>query len=204
MPENMPRIVTEPLSSRVLADVLPQPSRSLEWAKQAGIVVGASLFVAVCAQVTVPLPVTPVPLTLQNFAVLAVALTLGSRRGFAALALYLAEGASGLPVFNPAGPGGVAQLFGATGGFLMAYPFVAFVAGWIYEHTSRRFAWAAVAGLAGEVVLFAGGLGWLFVLTHSLSQTIRWGLYWFVFAEVIKIMLAAGLSSGWTKLKAKS
>ena len=204
MPENMPRIVTEPLSSRVLADVLPQPSRSLEWAKQAGIVVGASLFVAVCAQVTVPLPVTPVPLTLQNFAVLAVALTLGSRRGFAALALYLAEGASGLPVFNPAGPGGVAQLFGATGGFLMAYPFVAFVAGWIYEHTSRRFAWAAVAGLAGEVVLFAGGLGWLFVLTHSLSQTIRWGLYWFVFAEVIKIMLAAGLSSVWTKLKAKS
>ncbi len=204
MPENMPRIVTEPLPSRVLADVLPQPSRSLEWAKQAGIVIGASLFVALCAQVTVPLPFTPVPLTLQNFAVLAVALTLGSRRGFAVLALYLAEGAAGLPVFNPAGHGGVAQLFGATGGFLMAYPFVAFVAGWIYERTSRRFGWAAVAGLAGELVLFAGGLGWLFVLTHSLSQTIRWGLYWFVFAEVIKIMLAAGLASGWSKLRAKS
>lgn len=204
MPENMPRIVTKALPSRVLADVLPQPSRSLEWAKQAGIVVGASLFVALCAQVTVPLPFTPVPLTLQNFGVLAVALTLGSRRGFAALALYLAEGASGLPVFNPAGLGGVAQLFGATGGFLMAYPFVAFVAGWICEHTSRRFGWAAFAGFAGEFVLFIGGLGWLFVLTHSFSQTIRWGLYWFVFAEVIKIMLAAGVASGWSKLKAKS
>jgi hypothetical protein len=76
MPENMPRVLTEALPSRVLADVLPQPSRSLESAKQAGIVVGASLFVALCARVTVPLPFTPVPLTLQNFGVLAVALAL--------------------------------------------------------------------------------------------------------------------------------
>jgi biotin transport system substrate-specific component len=200
----MPRVVTQPPPSRVLAEALPQPSRSLEWVKQAGIVVSASLFVALCARVTLPLPFTPVPLTLQNFGVLAIALILGPRRGFAALVLYLAEGAAGLPVFNPAGPGGVAQLFGVTGGFLMAYPFVAFVAGWIYERTSRRFAWAALAGFAGEVTLFAGGLGWLFTLTHSFSQAIRWGLYWFLFAEVIKIMLAAGAASGWTNLKARS
>ncbi len=188
----------------IRAEVLPSQSHSLEWAKQAGIVIGASLFVALCARVTVPLPgIYPVPLTLQNFGVLAVALALGSRRGFAALALYLAEGAAGLPVFNPAGPGGILQLMGATGGFLMAYPFVAFVAGWIYERTSRRFAWAALAGFAGEVVLFAGGLGWLFVLTHSLSQTVRWGLYWFVFAEVIKIMLAAGIASAWNRRSAR-
>ena len=185
--------------SKTATEVLAQPSRASEWLKQAAIVVGASLFVALCARVTVPLPFTPVPLTLQNFGVLAVALVLGSRRGFAALALYLAEGVAGLPVFNPAGPGGVAQLFGATGGFLMAYPFVAFVVGWIYERSNRRFAWAALAGLAGEIVLFAGGLSWLFVLTHSLSQAIRWGLYWFAFAEVIKIMLAAGVASGWNK-----
>ncbi len=189
--------------TKAATQVLPQQSRSSErpneWAKQAGIVIGASLFVALCARVTVPLPFTPVPLTLQNFAVLAVALTLGSRRGFAVLALYLAEGAAGLPVFNPAGPGGVAQIIGATGGFLMAYPFVAFVAGWIYERTSRRFALAALAAFAGEVVLFAGGLGWLFVFTHSLAQAARWGLYWFVFAEVIKIMLAAGVASQWTR-----
>ena len=200
----MPRVVTQPPPSRVLAEALPQPSRSLEWVKQAGIVISASLFVALCARVTLPLPFTPVPLTLQNFGVLVIALILGPRRGFAALVLYLAEGAAGLPVFNPAGPGGVAQLFGVTGGFLMAYPFVAFVAGWIYERTSRRFAWAALAGFAGEVTLFAGGLGWLFTLTHSFSQAIRWGLYWFVFAEVIKIMLAAGAASGWTNLKARS
>src|SRR6267142_1354559 len=151
--------------ARVATRALERPSRTVEWAKQAAIVIGASLVVALCARVTVPLPFTPVPLTLQNFGVL----LLGSRRGFAALALYLVEGASGLPVFNPTGPGGIAQIVGPTGGFLMAYPLVAFTAGWIYENTSRRFAWAALAGFAGEVVLFAGGLGWLFVLTHSLS-----------------------------------
>jgi len=181
-------------------EVLPQPSRSLEWAKQAGIVIGASLFVALCARVTVPLPFTPVPLTMQNFGVLSVGLMLGSRRGFAALALYLAEGAAGLPVFSPSIlGGGIAQILGPTGGFLMAYPLVAFVAGWIYERTSRRFSWAALAGFAGEVVLFAGGLSWLFVLTHSLSQAVRWGWYWFVFAEVIKIMLAAGVAGRWSR-----
>jgi biotin transport system substrate-specific component len=195
----MARIAIEPTAARVIAATLPRYSRSLEFAKQAGIVIGASLFVAVCARVTVPLPFTPVPLTLQNFGVLVVALMLGSRRGFAVLALYLAEGVAGLPVFNPAGPGGVAQLIGATGGFLMAYPFVAFVVGWIYERTSRRFGWAALAGLVGEIMLFTGGLGWLFVLTHSLSQAVRWGLYWFVFAEVIKILLAAGVASGWSR-----
>lgn len=185
--------------SKTATQALAQPSRASEWLKQAAIVVGASLFVALCARVTVPLPFTPVPLTLQNFGVLAVALLLGSNRGFAALALYLAEGAAGLPVFNPAGPGGIAQLFGATGGFLMVYPLVAFITGWVYEHSTRRFAWAALAGLAGEIVLFAGGLSWLFALTHSLSQAIRWGLYWFVFAEVIKVMLAAGVATQWKR-----
>ena len=173
-------------------------SRPLEWTRQVALVVGASLFVALCARVTLPLPFTPVPLTLQNFGVLAVALLLGSKRGLLALAMYLVEGASGLPVFNPAGPGGIAQIIGPTGGFLLAYPFVAFVTGWIYERSSRRFAWAALAGLAGEIVLFVGGLSWLFVLTHSLSQTVRWGLYWFVFAEVIKIAMAAATASQWT------
>ncbi len=172
-------------------------SRPLEWTKQAALIVGATLLIALCARITVPLPFTPVPLTLQNFGVLAVALLLGSRRGFAALALYLVEGASGLPVFNPAGPGGVAQIIGPTGGFLMVYPFVAFVAGWIYERSPRTFAWAALSGMLAELALFAGGLGWLFALTHSLAQAIRWGLYWFVFAEVIKIMMAAAFASRW-------
>ena len=89
--------------SRVDTQVLGQQTRSIyqrkEMAKQVAIVFAASLFVALCARVTVPLPFTPVPLTLQNFGVLAVGLLLGSRRGFAALALYLVEGTFGLPVF---------------------------------------------------------------------------------------------------------
>jgi biotin transport system substrate-specific component len=185
--------------SRVDAQVLGQHSRSLEFAKQAAIVISASLFVALCARVTVPLmPLSPVPLTLQNFGVLTVGLLLGSRRGFAALALYLAEGAFGLPVFSPAVLGsGITHLLGPTGGFLMAYPIVAFVAGYLYEHSSRRFGWAALSSVAAELVLFAGGLSWLAVLTHSVSLAIRFGLYWFVFAEVIKVLMAAGVAARW-------
>ncbi|MGA9505692.1 MAG: biotin transporter BioY, partial [Terriglobales bacterium] len=96
--------------SRVATQVLGQQSRSLEIAKQAAIVITASLFVALCARVSVPLPFTPVPLTLQNFGVLAVGLALGSRRGFAALALYLIEGACGMPVFSMGA--GIAYLLG--------------------------------------------------------------------------------------------
>jgi biotin transport system substrate-specific component len=178
-----------------------QSSRTLFWAEQVAIVVSASLFVALCARVTVPLPFTPVPLTSQNLGVLLVGLTLGSRRGFAALALYLIEGTAGMPVFNPAGPGGIAQLFGATGGFLLAYPFVAGVAGWMMERGKASFARAVAAGVLAEGLLFAGGLSWLAVLTHSFAQAVRFGLYWFVFAEVIKVMLAAGVSTGWQHVR---
>ena len=81
--------------------------RTLDATRQVALVVGASLFVALCARITIPLmPLTPVPLTLQNFGVLLVGLLLGSRRGFAAMVLYLVEGMSGLPVFSPTGPGG--------------------------------------------------------------------------------------------------
>jgi biotin transport system substrate-specific component len=172
--------------------------RRMELARRASIVIAASLFVALCASVTVALPFTPVPLTMQNFGVLTVGLLLGSRRGFAALTLYLVEGAFGLPVFSPAILGsGITHLLGPTGGFLMAYPLVAFVAGYVYEHTSRRFAWAAVSAVAAELVLFAGGLSWLAVLTHSVSLAIRYGLYWFVFAEVIKVLMAAAVAARW-------
>jgi biotin transport system substrate-specific component len=189
--------------SRVAAEDFGRQTRpmdqGMEWARQVAIVIAASLFVALCARVTVPLPFTPVPLTLQNFGVLAVGLLLGSRRGFAALSFYLVEGAFGLPVFSPAAilGGGITHLVGPTGGFLMAYPLVAFIAGYIYEHSSRRFGWAAVSAVAAELVLFAGGLSWLAVLTHSASLALKYGLYWFVFAEVIKVLMAAAVAARW-------
>ena len=146
------------------------------------------------------MPLTPVPLTVQNLGVLLVGLLLGSRRGFAALTLYLVEGAVGLPVFSPTGPGGIAQLLGATGGFLMVYPFVALLAGYIFERGAKTFARAAVvAGLAAEILLFAGGLAWLYVFTHSLAKAAYLGLYWFIAAEVIKIMVAAGIATRWRR-----
>jgi len=175
--------------------------RALHAAAHVALIVSASFFVALCARVTLPLPFTPVPLTLQNFGVLLVGLTLGSRRGFAALVLYLAQGMIGLPVFNPMGLGGLAQLAGPTGGFLLAYPFVAGVAGLIMESGRRNFARAATSASAAEFVLFAGGLSWLAILTHSVAQAVRFGLYWFVFAEIIKIMLAAAIAAGWQRVR---
>lgn len=188
----MPRLAVQTLES-------PQ-QRLLESLRQIALVVGASLFVALCAHITIPLmPFTPVPLTVQNMAVLLVGLILGSRRGFAVLLVYLVEGMAGMPVFNPTGPGGVVQLFGVTGGFLLVYPFVAFLAGYIFEHGKKTFARAAIAALAAEILLFAGGLSWLYVFTHSLAKAAYLGLYWFVAAEVIKVMLAAGIASRWRR-----
>jgi biotin transport system substrate-specific component len=166
-------------------------------ARQVAIVVGASLLVALCARLSVPLPFTPVPLTLSNFGVLVVGMLLGSKRGFAALALYLAQGAAGLPVFA-VGAGGMAQLLGPTGGYLLAYPLAAFVAGWIAERGAGKFGRFLVAAIAAEIVIFAGGLAWLMVLTHGATQAMSFGFYPFVFAEIIKITAAAGVG---TKIK---
>jgi len=190
--------------ARTTTQILTANARALEAARQVAIVVAASLFVALCAHVTLflPLPWTPVPLTLGNFGVLMVGLMLGSRRGFAALALYLAEGAIGLPVFAPSPTGlvGFAQILGPTGGYLIAYPFVAALAGWIMERGAKSFARAATAGVLAEILLFAGGISWLAVLTHSFAQAVRFGLYWFVFAEVIKIMSAAAIARSWQRI----
>jgi len=178
--------------------------RAVEASRQVAVVVGASVFVALCAHITIPLmPLTPVPLTVQNLGVLLVGLLLGSRRGFAALALYLLEGGVGLPVFNPTGPGGIAQFHGATGGFLIVYPFVAFLAGYIFERGARSFARAAIAGLLAEILLFAGGLSWLYVFTHSLAKAAYLGLYWFVAAEVMKVMFAAAIATRWRRSAVK-
>jgi biotin transport system substrate-specific component len=166
---------------------------------QVALVVGASLVVALCARITIPLmPLTPVPLTVQNLGVLLVGMLLGSRRGFAALVLYLVEGMVGLPVFNPTGPGGVAQLFGFTGGFLLVYPFVAFLAGYIFERGTKSFPRAAIAGVLAEILLFAGGLAWLYLFTHSLAKA-----YVFIPAEIVKVMLAAAIATRWRSQIAK-
>lgn len=166
----------------------------LSLGKQAAIVTGASAVIAVCARLVLPLPFTPVPLTLANFGVLLVGLALGSKRGFAAAAVYLAWGAMGLPVFSPAGVGGVAQLLGSTGGYLLAYPLVAFVAGWLSERGSVSFSRNVVAGTVAEIVLFASGITWLAVVTGSWQRAVAFGLAPFFFAEVMKVMVASAVA----------
>lgn len=180
------------MSNAVTPNELTTTQRPLSLLKQAGIVICASAVIAVCARIMLPLPFTPVPLTLANFGVLLVGLTLGSRRGFAAAALYLGWGAMGLPVFASAGPGSIAQMLGPTGGYLWAYPVIAFVAGWIAEHGAPSFTRNVVAAVIAEIVLFAAGISWLAILTRSWREAAFFGLYPFLFAEVAKIAAAAG------------
>jgi biotin transport system substrate-specific component len=160
-------------------------------AKNIALVIGASLVISICARLSVPLPFTPVPFTLANLALLAVGLFLGSKRAGAAGLLYLAYGAAGMPVFSPASSG----LLGVTAGYLWAFPLVAFVAGWVSERGEPSFARNLVAAIAGDLVLFLGGITWLFAFTHSWQKALMLGGYWFVFGEVIKIMASAGLAS---------
>jgi biotin transport system substrate-specific component len=185
------------MSSSSAVHIAGARSRTHGAALQVALIVGASFFVAFCARIYIPLPGTPVPLTVQNFGVLLVGLALGSKRGFAALALYLAEGISGIPVFSPHGPGGIAQILGPTGGYLIAYPFVAGLVGYLSERGKLTFLRAASAAFAGEVLLFAHGVSWLYVWTHSLARALAFGLYWFVFAEIIKVLVAAGVVRSW-------
>ena len=165
-------------------------------AGKAVLVVSASLFVAVCAHFTVPLPFTPVPLTLSDLAVLIVGLLLGPEMAFAALALYLAEGAAGLPVFAPAGPGGLAQLRGITAGYLVAYPFAAALAGFLVRalRSAPRYAAAATASLVASALIMTSGAAWIgFFTHHHAALTFRLAVAPFLPGQAIKIIAAAGI-----------
>jgi biotin transport system substrate-specific component len=160
---------------------------------------GATAVVAAAAHVAVPLPFTPVPLTLQPLAVLGVGLALGPVKGFLTMLAYLAEGAMGLPVFSPTGPGGLAQLLGPTGGFLMAYPLEAAITGGLSRGLVARiprFLSALIAGSVAMGVLFILGASWLMHLAH-LSMHATWiaAIAPFLPGELVKVVVAAGVYS---------
>ena len=152
--------------------------------------VGA-IVVALAAQISVPLPGTPVPLTLQPLAVLIVGGLLGPELGAASLVTYLAMGAAGLPVFTPSPllPQGVARLLGATGGYLLAYPVAAYAVGRLVGdgRSALRIALAAVAGI---VLIHLGGLAQLALLTGSVAQAARLGTLPFIVGDLLKVALA--------------
>ena len=161
------------------------------------LALSASGFVALCAHITVPLPFTPVPLTFSDFAVLLVGLTLGPSLGFAALVMYLVEGACGVPVFAPTGPGGLLQLFGHTGGYLMAYPIAAAIAGSLARTLARastRFIAALTASSIASAFLMTAGTIWLGLTAHlTATNAFLLGAAPFLFGQVIKVLAAAGI-----------
>jgi biotin transport system substrate-specific component len=174
------------------------PSRGLRTAERAGAVLFVTILTAVAAQISVPLPFTPVPFTFQPMVVLIGAAALGARLGAASQVLYLAFGLAGLPVFaaSPVLAQGAARLLGPTGGYLMSYPLAALVAGALAERGfDRRYLTAVLAMACGLVVIFAGGVFWLaaFVQARGLPAALAAGLYPFIVADFVKLLLAAGV-----------
>lgn len=152
------------------------------------LVVGGSLVVALAAQVAIPLPFSPVPVTMQTYAVLVVAVALG-RLAPASLALYLMEGAAGLPVYAGA-TGGVGVLAGPTGGYLAGFVVAAAIVGRLAERgRDRRPATAAAAMLTGELAIYALGLAWLARFVPA-DRLLTAGLIPFIPGDLVKLVLA--------------
>lgn len=189
----MSSLVSRPHTT--LADVL-SPRQQRSWLLDAVLVVLFSAFVALTAQVEMPL--WPVPLTLQTLGVLFTGAVLGSRRGALALLLYLTEGALGLPVFA-GGASGVGYMLGPTGGYLVGFVVAAGVVGWLAQRGwDRRLVWAAVAMVIGNVIIYVCGVAWLAVFLGDLWGALVKGMLLFVVGDLIKIAVAAlTLPGGW-------
>ncbi|MFN2397482.1 MAG: biotin transporter BioY [Gemmatimonadaceae bacterium] len=156
-------------------------------------VVGFALALAAASQVALPLPFTPVPITMQPLLVVLAGLWLGSWAGATSMLLYLVAGALGLPVFAPMGAPGFARLLGPTGGYLLAYPAAAWVAGRV-GHGAGTYLRRVLAAAAGILVLHVGGATQLTILTGDLSRAIAIGVLPFLALDVLKAF-AAGLLS---------
>ena len=179
-------------------------ARPAAWLRTGGVVLAGSAFVAVCAHVVLPLNFTPVPLTLQTFAVLLLSLVLGPRLAAGTMAAYLAEGALGLPVFSPVPViyGGVAHLLGPTGGYLLAYPLAAAVISTVWRRTRGGLGDAVGSGAVGSLLILGCGALWLAVLTHgSVASILALGVTPFLPGEGLKIAAAAGLAAGYQRFR---
>jgi biotin transport system substrate-specific component len=180
---------------RTLADAL-YPATTLQ--RLIALVLAFSVLNALAAQIAIPLPFTPVPITMQTFAVLLTGLLLGGRLGLLALLTYLAEGLSGLPVFA-AGRAGPAVLAGPTAGYLLAFPLASLVVGWLAERGwDRRPGTTALAMVLGNLVIYVGGVGWLAVLLGP-ERAFTAGLLPFLPGDLLKLLLATALLPiGWS------
>jgi biotin transport system substrate-specific component len=175
----------------------------LDWVRSLTLVVAFSLLTALAAQVVVPLPWTPVPITGQTFAVLLTGALLGSRLGALAMIAYLVEGASGLPFFRNGNSGLHYLVASPTAGYLLAFPVAAFVTGTLAERGwDRRLITAAAAIAVGSLVILLCGWSWLSIFYLPALDAFRVGVLPFLIGDCIKIALAAAaLPLGWSILR---
>ncbi len=179
-------------------------SKTLVWLRSGGIVLAGSAFVAVCAHVVLPLSFTPVPLTLQTFAVLVLGLFLTPRLAAATMTAYLVEGALGLPVFSPVPviAGGMAHLLGPTGGYLLASPVAAAVIASLWRNSRRGLGAALGSAAVGNLLMLVCGGAWLAILTHAVAATILWvGILPFLPGEGLKIAASAMITFGYQRVR---
>lgn len=175
--------------------------------RNAAIILGGSLLAAICAHIVLPLYFTPVPLSLQPLAILLLGLLLSPRLAAATLVTYLAEGAMGLPVFAPGTElyGGLAHLFGPTGGYLLAYPVAAAVISILWRRTRRGFATAVLAAAAGDLLILACGALWLSVWTHASTPTaLLMAVFPFLPGDALKVAAAAGMAVGFVRIRRRA
>lgn len=169
-----------------------------------GIILGGTLLAAVCAHVVLPLYFTPVPLSLQPLAVLLLGLLLSPRLAGTTMAVYLAEGAMGLPVFAP-GAGslsGLAHLFGPTGGYLLAYPAAAILVSFLWRHGGRRLAPALLAAAAGDLLILGCGALWLATWTHlTIASAFAMAVVPFLPGDALKVVVAAAMAIGFVRIR---
>lgn len=177
--------------------------RQLDRPIQAAAVLFVTALTAAAAQVSIPLPFTPVPFTLTPMVVLLGGAVLGSKLGMSSQVLYLLLGIAGVPVFaaSPELPQGPLRLIGPTGGYLMSYPFAAFATGGLAERGfDRRYLTSVLAMAAGLALVFLGGVIWLAFFagaaSRGLNAALQTGLYPFIAADAIKILLAATILPG--------
>ena len=176
---------------------------------QAGFIVGGTLFIAAMAQIAIPVPGSPVPVTGQTLAVYLIGTTYGAHFGFATFATYLLAGIAGAPVFaasTGATNYGFARITGATGGYLIGMLVATLVLGALADRKAdQKFKTSFPALILGSAIVFAFGLTWLHAsLELTWAQTISAGLTPFIFGEVIKIAITAtSLPLIWRKISQK-
>jgi biotin transport system substrate-specific component len=165
--------------------------RTAGWLRDLILILLGAFFVAALAQVEIPLPFTPVPITGQTFGVLLVGAALGSKRGAISLASYLSMGVIGLPFFA-GGAHGLEIVIGATGGYLVGFVIAAYVIGLLAERGWERSARTSlIPFLVGTLIIYICGVAWLAIVLGSVSSAMAAGLMPFLIGDAIKLVTAA-------------